>query len=258
MSFTSLLDALMRRWYIVLVGVVLTGALGWGAAMITPVEYSARGLVMLVPPPSEEEGVNPFLNLGGLDIPARVLATYFTSDSAQMEIQQRSPEAEVGVSIDESTRGPVIAIDVIDTSPSGALDVLDFVAGEIPVVLARLQSEVGATDDIAVRSMPLTMDFEAEPDYTSLTRIVIATVVAGLAATALIAFAVDGLVQRRTATRGSRRSAVGDDSQEPSEEDEVSAAETETPAPQLGLVPSGPGDSDEVAIPAPASRLARR
>jgi hypothetical protein len=199
MSFAGLFGAIKRRWYVLVLGLMMTGALAVGATVVTPSAYTARGLVLLLPP--THKGDNPYLGLENLELPARVLATYFTSQPAQEQIKERSPKAEVAVSIDQSTQGPVIAIDVRDTTARNTLDVLDFVAGEMPVVLNRLQSDVGVRENIAVKSMPLTMDTKAVPDYKSVTRILIAVCLAGIAATAGGTYALDGLLVRRAATR---------------------------------------------------------
>lgn len=198
MTFGGLLGALRRRWYIVLVGVLATAGLGVGVFTVVPTEYTARGLILLLPSvPADEPGGNPFLNLAGLDLPARVLVASYSSNAAQEEIAERAPDAEVVVSIEESTRGPVIAIDVTDTSAEGTLDTLDYIAGSIPDTLATLQSEVGVPLNAVVRSMPLTMDTEAEESFDTTLRLVIAAVALGLALTVFVTYGLDGVLRRR-------------------------------------------------------------
>jgi hypothetical protein len=200
MSWRDWTAALTRRWYVVLAGLMVTAALIGVSPILAPPEYSARGLVVLLPPrEATREGGNPFLGLGGLDLPARILVAYYSSNSAQDAIVAVSPDAEVTVGIEESTRSPVIAIDVIDSSPEAALKTLNFVAETIPTNLARLQAEVSAPTDTRVTSMTLTMDERAEPDLSKLIRMLVAAGVGGLALTALLTFAVDGAARRRRA-----------------------------------------------------------
>jgi hypothetical protein len=202
MTFGGLLGALRRRWYIVAVGLLATAGLVWGVYNVTPPQYTARGLVLLLPSvPADEEGGNPFLGLGNLDLPARVLVASYSSNAAQEEIAQRAPDAEVVVSIEESTRGPVIAVDVTDSSEAGTLEILSYVADSIPETLASLQSEVGVPLDAVVRSMPLTMDTEPEPEYETLIRLLILAGAGGLALTLLVAYALDGILKRRVRRR---------------------------------------------------------
>ena len=215
MTFASLLGALRRRWYIVIAGVLHTAGLCYGVYSIVPAEYNARGLIVLIPSvPEDEPGGNPLLGLASLDLPARVLVASYSSNAAQEDIAERAPDAEVIVSIEESTRGPVIAVDVTDSSPESALSILSYVAGSIPETLATLQSEVNVPERAVVRSMPLTMDTEAEPNYETLTRLLILAAAGGLALTVLAAYALDGVLSRR----GRRRTPAGPS--EPIVEDE--------------------------------------
>lgn len=190
--------ALGRRWYVVGLGLLATAVLTWGAASLSPPSYHARGLVVLLPPSEfTEDGGNPFLGLGGLEVPARVLVAYFASESAQAGFAESAPDAEVAVSLDDSTRGPVLAIDVSDVTPDSALSTLRLVADAIPVNLARLQAEVGAPRGTTVTSLELAMDPEAEVDHSDMVRISVITAVAGIAGTLLMAIAVDRVMGRR-------------------------------------------------------------
>lgn len=198
MSWRDWIAALRRRWYVVLGGLLLTGLLIAFSPRIAPPQYTAKGLVVLLPPRSATPtGENPFLDLGGLDLPARVLVAYYSSNSTVDAIKAVSPDADVTVSIEESTRSPVIAVNVLDTSPEGALKTLQYVVSTIPTNLARLQSDVQAPVNTRVTTLTLTLDQRAEPDLTTLIRLIIAAGVGGLALTILLAVAIDGSVRRR-------------------------------------------------------------
>jgi len=203
MGISAVLSALRRRWYIVLVGLLLTGGLVAGAMVLFPPSYTARGLVLLIPPIDRETaaGANPFLGLGGLEIPARVLVAAYSSNAVQEDIADRAPDAEVTVSMEESTRGPVIAVDVIDSSADGALRILDYVTSSIPGKLEQLQAEVGAPPATTVKSIPLTMDTEAEADPSDSTRMLILAAVLGIAVTALSIFVADAVSMRPSRRR---------------------------------------------------------
>lgn len=202
MTLTRLARVLVRRWLLVVLGVFLSMGLGLGVAFLTSPDYKARGLVMLYPVASQETGMNPFLNLGGLELPAGVLTAYFSGDAAQQQIAAESPDAKVTVSIEDSTRGPIIAIDVVDSTAASTMKTLSFVADQIPAELASLQTQVGAGRDVAVRSMPLTIDNRAQVDYSRYVRTIIFAVLLGLVVSALLIFAIDGLLTRRANIRG--------------------------------------------------------
>ena len=238
MSWREWTAALTRRWYVVLIGLLLTAGLLAASPLITPPQYAVRGLILLLPPTSTSaEGSNPFLSLGDLDLPARILVAYYSSNSAQDEIAATSPDAEVTVSIEESTRSPVIAIDVLDSSQQSAMKTLHFVADQIPGTLTKLQADVDAPTNTRVTSMVLTMDLQAKPDLTNLVRMLIAAGVGGLAFTVLLTFGIDGTLRRRRAEQADEppdhpagSSAAVPDRQEPGPADTASTAPAE-PAP---------------------------
>lgn len=198
----SMFRALGRRWYVVVVGLLLTAGLVYGAFRATPPEYSARALVLLLPSETQVgEGGNPFLVLGGLEQPAGIVVAYFASAAAADEISDVSPTAEHLVAIDDSTRGPVIVVQVNDTTPEGALAVLDLLSERIPEELQRLQTDVSVPDEAIITSMTLTRDEEATEDRSGTVRVVIAAAAVGLVGTIFGAIALDGALLRRSSRR---------------------------------------------------------
>jgi hypothetical protein len=201
MSFLDVIAALGRQWMVTVAGLMATAALVWGAAAVEPPVYTARALVLLVP--SEQavgKGGNPFLALGGLDLPARVVVAYYESDGAKAQFTSGSPDAEYVVAIEESTRGPVIAVDVTDATPTRALETLDLLTSSIPVELQRLQAEVDAPRNAIVSTLVLAKDERAEIDTSGTVRMLIAAGGVGLVVTVVGAVAIDGM--RRSRARG--------------------------------------------------------
>lgn len=200
-SFTR--NALIRRWYVLLIGLLMTAGLAWGAMAVAPSQYSARGLVMMLPSKDlvGPKG-NPLLDLGGLALPARVLVAYYASETMAEEISRVAPTAHFAVTIEEATSGPIIAVDVQDSTAESTKEALHYLVDSVPVNLARIQDEVGAKGDIAIRSMPLVVDNVARQNFGGALRLTVAAVVAGLALTLVAAFAVDGVMLRRTQSKG--------------------------------------------------------
>ena len=199
MALSDVLGPIRRRWYILLVGLLLAAGMGWATAVLAPSQYTARGLVMLLPSQltTGPKG-NPLLNLGGLELPARVLIAYYSSEPAKSDLEKFAPKAEVTVSMEESTRGPIIAVDVTDVTADGAMSVLQHVTDSIPENLARIQNSVNTAKQAAVGSMPLVLDNEAERDISGTVRLVLASVVAMLALTFFVLFSLDGIMLRPT------------------------------------------------------------
>jgi hypothetical protein len=194
----EVLRALGRRWYVLVAGLLATGALAYGALTISPPEFHARGLVLLLPSEAAVgKGGNPFLELSGLEQPAGILVASFSSAPARADVEQRSPTADYTIGIDDSTRGPVIAVDVTAASAAETMGTLDYLVAKIPEELARLQNQVDAPADTAIGSMTLTVDKKAEVSRAATVRMVIAAIVVGLVGTCAAGYGVDALVQRR-------------------------------------------------------------
>lgn len=199
---SDVVRALMRRWYVLIVGLLATAALTYGGYSTTPPEYSARGLVLLLPSETTVGlGGNPFLSLGGLEQPAGILVAYFASTTWEDEIEKRAPDAQFLVAIDDSTRGPVIVVDVTDSDPAATLATLNFITEQIPIELDRLQQRVETPDAAMITSMQLVIDERAKEDTAATTRIVIAAAGAGIVLTGIMAFILDGFLSNRPVGR---------------------------------------------------------
>ena len=110
---TDFLRVALRRWYVLIAGVLATVALTSAVPQVAPPDYTARGLVLLLPAEaSTGAGGNPLLMLDGLTTPADVVVAYFKSEAAQELVAKAAPTAEFSVEMEQSTRGPLIAVDV--------------------------------------------------------------------------------------------------------------------------------------------------
>ncbi|PKH37457.1 Chain length determinant protein [Nocardioides alpinus] len=208
MDKPALLGIVRRRWYILVLGLVGSIALGYAASLASPPQYTARALVMLLPSKATvgDDG-NPFLELSGLDLPARVVVSSLSSSSVAEQVAEEFPEITYAVTIEESTRGPVIAIDVTGTSEATTLEALPSLILKATATLDRLQSEVDAPPASSVRSMLLTVDRSATEERGGTVRLMIAGVVLGLVATVLSASALDGRIRQRNARRAAQTAA---------------------------------------------------
>ncbi|KDA05206.1 hypothetical protein DC31_01950 [Microbacterium sp. CH12i] len=133
MGVGEILAVLGRRWYVLVAGLLLTVGAGWYVYQDTPPDYTARSLTLLLPPAGvgEEAGSNPFLELGGLELTSRVLAATYSGTEFQNDIAERFPDAEVIVSIEESTQGGVIAVDVKNRGEETTMVLLDDVTSTV-------------------------------------------------------------------------------------------------------------------------------
>ncbi|WP_454109472.1 hypothetical protein [Leifsonia shinshuensis] len=251
----DVLRALGRRWYIVVTGLLMTVALALGAYHITPPNYTASGLILLLPSKTQiGPGGNPFLALSDLDQPAGILVAYFSGASAQADVKAQYRTAQYTVQISSSARGPIIEVDVTDKTSAGTLGALDYITSQIPEELHRLQAAVAAPANAIITSMPLTIDGKAKADYSGTIRMVITATLIGLLVTGVVTFAVDGLLASRRARRQAK-----------AEKEGAAAAAAHAPAPPAPPTPhrtpwrrpaagrqSPPADVRDAQEPAPA------
>lgn len=227
MGLSQILLVLGRRWYIVALGLLLTLGLAYGALVITPPVYEARGTILLMPSKDQLStgGRNPFLQLGALDGPAGIVIARLSGDEAHNLVEAQAPDAEFGVEPDPNMRGPGIQATVSDTTPAKTLQTLDLVLTMVTDTLAQVQAEQGVPKSAIVGSMRLVVDTEAERVTTATVRSVVAALAVGLLVTAALAFAVDALVQRRRRSSSRQRTGATKPAGRPAE-----PAGTSTPA----------------------------
>ncbi|MCP3423038.1 hypothetical protein [Nocardioides pinisoli] len=252
MDKPALIGIARRRWYLLVLGVLASAVLGFGASVSSPPTYTARALVMLLPSQTTvgDDG-NPFLELSGLELPARVVVASLSSTSVRDKFGDQFPDVGYAVTIEESTRGPIVAIDVSGSSDDTTLAALPPLIQEAITTLERLQNEVGTPPEATVRAMVLTQDETATADRGGTVRLVIAAVALGLVATVLLASAIDGRSRQR------RVRAIAAESGAVAPEDPPQDDPTGLPDRAGGVQPEDaePNGSDPVdPEPQPASR----
>lgn len=203
MEMRDLRSGLLRRWYVVLLGVLATVALTVMTMDRVPATYQAGGSALLVPGRDAiVEGGNPFLYLGGLVQARDVLVRRLASEELFAPLTQRYPETEVSIRADPSTSSPVLLVTATAPTPEAALAARDFALEVVPVELDTLQDAVGAPEPTRAGVIVLTADAEAEAVTRQRTRALGGVVAGGIVGTVLLTALVDGLLLARRARRG--------------------------------------------------------
>ncbi|AXT85850.1 hypothetical protein C6I20_12080 [Aeromicrobium sp. A1-2] len=166
MYLRDLSESLLRRWYLVAVGLLLTVGLSVAAASLISPTYEAKSSLVLVPPRTTTgDSGNPYLFLGGLQQSVDVLARALSADSALERIAERAPTGHYEVVSDVATSAPILLITAVDSSKAGAQRQLDAVKDEVPLVLQGLQSSLGVkkgsqitTSVVATDDVPKTIN----------------------------------------------------------------------------------------------------
>jgi hypothetical protein len=217
MEFTAVAAAVLRRWYVVLVGIALTTGLVYGVHIMVPPTYVATGSMLLLPPgASVPNGSNALLQLGGLEQPASLVVAYLAGDEARRQLAVKYPNSTYDIVLDPLSRGPLIQFTVEDPAPDQVMGALKAVLAAVPDALSRLQDEVDAPAVARITSMPLAVDTEPTTKMSSALRAVIAAAGVGLVLTLVGAVAIDSLAVRRRERRTAAALALDSEEPEPS------------------------------------------
>jgi capsular polysaccharide biosynthesis protein len=227
MEFSEIVAQLRRRWWLVLVGLFMTGALAYGTTFVVAVQYTAQSSLVLIPPrTTADTQVNPFLSIGGLNPAADVLVRALNTGAFHDQHAPAGSATSYTVARDTDASGPLLVVEVTDATSGGAMSLLTAVVEQAPVTLAQLQTEVGVQDSESIRITEVARMTQPKTDRKSQTRAILVASVVGLVTTVALVRIVDGLLIWRT-RRSRPRSPAGEASpaalpeQHPNREDPI-------------------------------------
>lgn len=204
MYLMDALTVLARRWYVVLVGMLVMAGGTAAVFAYVPTAYQSSGqMVLLLPPGASgtEEPVNPYLNLQtGLTTAASLVAGAASTKDVAKEMEALGMDAEYAVAVVPGT-GPLITVTAKDSDPALATATRDAVMAWIDVELQRIQAEVDvpARQYISATRSSVSRTAEALPG-SKLRALAALMAVVGLL-TLAFTFGVDRLLLRRAARR---------------------------------------------------------
>lgn len=157
--------ALRRRWYLVVVLLILTGAATYLVAQRVGPTYEATGTT-LVFPPSETRSTdelltrgNPYLNLSGVNQARDVMVRSLTSKSVGDEFGERfGPDTSYEVVPDYTNSAPIILFTVESTDPETSIAALAMLMDKVPLGLKEIQAGLDLPAAQQVSSQVLTAD----------------------------------------------------------------------------------------------------
>lgn len=194
---------LLRRWPILLTGLVLAAGAVAGAWLKVPPHFERSSTQVLLPGRASlpERSQNPYLFIGGLTMAADVVVRAVGSENVVNEIQRDYPGVGVEIRRDPTTSGPVILTTVSALSDDQAATVLNVLAKRAATVLAELQQQESIPTAERMSIVTLTID-----DHSTLkdrTRLMVSVAAGvGIAGLSVLAAAiVEGLSSRRAARR---------------------------------------------------------
>lgn len=209
MYLVDALTVLARRWYVVLVGVLVMAGGAAAAIAFVPTTYQSSGqMVLLLPPGASgaDKPVNPYLNLQtGLTTAASLVAGAASTKDVAKEMDAKGLDAEYAVAVVPGT-GPLIIVTAKDSDPGLATATRDAMMAWIDHELQRIQEEVDVPRAQYIRATRSSVSRTAEALPGSKLRALAAMVaVVGLLTLALT-FGIDRLLLRRGARRAAARS----------------------------------------------------
>ncbi|TFD52133.1 hypothetical protein E3T55_07040 [Cryobacterium frigoriphilum] len=197
MNLRDLTHILLRRWLLVLLGLLVTGGACYGLFLTVPVTYVARTSLVMLPPATVVQGGNPFLYLGGLGQALDVLTRKINADEVVKPIEDAFPESEFIAMADSSTSGPILLVEGTGPTAADALAVTEAAVSAAPGALSSLQTSLSVPDPARITLAPLSIDEKPTVNFRSRVQAIGATAAVGLIATLLLAAYRDGRVRVR-------------------------------------------------------------
>lgn len=205
MNVVDTLRALVRRWYIVVPGIVVAGVLAAFVFAQGKTEYERSASMLLIPAETSiPKDANPFLYISGLGQTADVLVRAVGAPAVVDDIVDEHPDVEVVVERDPTTASPLLVIKVTSTVDAEAALVLDTMIEDTHEILATLQDDESIRESNQVTAIPLTVDPKGTASQKS--RIIAAggVGVVLVAVTILVAALVEAVAGRRRMARATR------------------------------------------------------
>lgn len=206
MTLKNFLRALGRRWYVLLVGLLITGvACAFVASEVQPTYQRTATLLLMPASSSVPEGGNAYLYLGGLGQASEALVTTMAAQTARESILDGHPAADVTVERNVTSSGPLLSVTATGSSDSEVTEVLDRALAAVQSNLTDLQTRADVPSDARISSLSLTTDTASTLLQRNRVEAVAGTAIAGVALTLLLTGFVDGLLlssarRRRSAT----------------------------------------------------------
>ncbi|WP_426510445.1 hypothetical protein ACPPVO_07030 [Dactylosporangium sp. McL0621] len=202
MYMTDVLRALSRRWYVVVVGVVLTAALGYQAARVTPVYLASE--VLVVKYPVSPDAPNPLTGLyPSVAVTAAAVATSLRTPAFEAEFRRAGVTgtyefAPRNTGTNQEPRYIISSLTVTNTTDSeeGALRALRILTAAYTDKLKELQDRWNVRQDLRFTVSTLVAASVVELSHSSQRALIGSAFLGGLG-TLAVPLWVDEIIRRR-------------------------------------------------------------
>jgi hypothetical protein len=197
MATTGLHRVFLKRWYVALIGLLITAGLCAAALIKVPTQYETRSVTLLVPAPTKL-AENPLTNLSSLGGLNDVVGTALTQPTMTANVKKAGYVGTYTVSPDVSSSGPLVVVDAISPTPAQSQSLAKKVTKLIPAALDTLQKGAGVTTTSAfVKSTIINHADHTTSVTKNRTRALIAAVAVGLVLTVLLVIGSERWSARR-------------------------------------------------------------
>ena len=198
MQLSDTIAALIRGWYVMAIGLLVTAVVGWTVYQMVPTKYEASGSLLLMPSEATVgvEG-NPFLSLNGMVDARDVLLRRADSKDNRANVLDQVKDSDYTIGADPTTLSPIVAIQAQSRTPEAAISLLNAVLLTVDQHLNSMQNELGVPAHRKIKTRVLVADQSAAPNTKSQLRAAIATVAGGIVGTFILTGLLDGILTRR-------------------------------------------------------------
>jgi hypothetical protein len=203
MRFLGQPSALLRRWYPIALGLVITAALCALAYVEVPPRQEMSSSVLLMPPQTaydKDKGGNPYLVLGGMEAAVDVVAREMSGETLEQQAKAMGADSFT-LERDSTTPAPILLIKVAGKSPEGAQAGLTLLTEEVPKALTRLQDAVHVPQNALISSTVVAASVQPTVVRSSQLRALMMAGAGGLMLTLLLMVGVDNVLRSRRRRR---------------------------------------------------------
>lgn len=205
-----------RRWYYLVVGLLITVALTFYVYGSIEPTYEADASIVLIPPKvAVTLGDNPFLYLGGLDQALGVLQVKMASPEIVEPLEKMYQGAEINVGKDATTTGPIAAVTVKADSAEDTIALLDATVAMVPKTLNALQKEQEVPADSEISAMELAKDQTPTPNSKRQIQMTALVALAGISGSLLLTGLLDRILASRKIRKEARSVSKADEADTP-------------------------------------------
>jgi len=200
-KLNGLVGLATRRWYLIVVGLLVTLPLSSLAAQHVAPTYTMRAsVVLLAPDKTVGVGGNPYLAMGGLEAAVDVAAAGLSADPVQERLV-RTGATSGTVERDSSTAAPILLVTVEAPSAETAAKGLSTLVAEVPTTLSTIQDAAGVEDRQRIQSEVVASSKRPVVSHKPQLRAALMVLAAGMAGTLMMAAIADNLLLRRKRRR---------------------------------------------------------